>query len=400
MGKVKKSILFVIDSLHCAGAEKSLITLLSLIDYTRFDVSLQLIGYGGALEKLIPKEVKLLKSFSYMQFTELSFKKGIDWALKNHKFSYVWARMKYSWAIRKKQCFNPEKARIWWQSNAKVIEENPIEYDYAISYAQGVPTFYVVDKVKAKKKFAWVNVSYRLQGEDRTFQRRYYEQYKKIVTVSQSAREVFLETFPEFKKKIEVIYDINSSSFITQMANLEGGYNDKFNGIRILTIGRLAHQKGYEMAIESCKQLKERGVNFRWYALGIGPLKEKIQSYIKQNHLEDTFILLGVDPNPYPYIKQCDIYVQTSRYEGFGLAIAEARMLNKPVVTTNFDAVYNQMVQEKNGLVVDMNAEAITEGIIRMIEDHKLKQEIMDYLMTEKKGNEEEIEKFYTLLNA
>ena len=397
---MRESILFVIDSLNCAGAEKSLITLLSLLDYERFDVSLQLIGYGGALESLIPNEVHLLPPIPYTKFAKLSVKEGILWAIKNHKLSYLWTRLKYSWAIRKKKCSNAEKARIWWQNHLKIIEKNPNEYDYAISYAQGVPTFYVADKVKAKQKFAWVNVSYRLQGKERVFQRSYYEQYKNIVAVSQSAKEVFLEVFPEFKKKVEIIYDINAPQFITKMADLEGGYKDEFNGLRILTVGRLAHQKGYEIALESCKQLKEQGIKFRWYALGIGPLKEKIEAYIKRNHLEDTFFLLGVDPNPYPYIKGCDIYVQTSRYEGFGLAIAEARMLNKPVVTTCFDAVYNQMIQEKNGLVVDMNAEAVTEGILRMIEDTRLKQDIISYLMTEKKGNEEEIEKFYTLLNG
>ena len=91
--------------------------------------------------------------------------------------------------------------------------------------------------------------------------------------------------------------------------------------------------------------------------------------------------------------------MQTSRFEGFGIAIAEARMLNKPIVTTRFDAVFNQMIDGKNGLVVDMNAEAVAGGILRIIEDKKLTNRIVQYLKSEKKGNIEELDKFYNLIN-
>ncbi|WP_249308760.1 glycosyltransferase [Lederbergia citrea] len=107
---------------------------------------------------------------------------------------------------------------------------------------------------------------------------------------------------------------------------------------------------------------------------------------------------MGIKANPYPFIKNSDIYVQTSRFEGFGLAIAEARMLNIPVVATRFDAVYNQMVEGKNGLVVDMEAGAVCEGILQLINDVELRDEIIEYLHAEKKGNVEEINKFYQLI--
>lgn len=197
---------------------------------------------------------------------------------------------------------------------------------------------------------------------------------------------------------MKVIYDINNPRLIIDMAYLGNGYEDQFNGVRILTIGRLAYQKGYDFALEACKKLKDKNINFRWYALGKGPLQKEIEDYINQNGLSEHFVLLGVKSNPYPYIKQADIYVQPSRFEGFGIAIAEARMLDIPVVTTRFDAVYNQMVHGKNGLIVDMNAEAITDGILQLLEDSSLKDEITKYLKAEKKGNIEEIDKVYELL--
>ncbi len=393
----KKKIIFSIDSLHCAGAEKSLTTLLSLIDYSKYEVDLMMFGHGGVLEELVPKEVNILEPLKYTQFTEKSLKESIIYTLKKGTYKMLKSRIEFSFAIRNKQYTNAQKARILWQKTSKVIESNPKKYDIAISYAQGLPTFYVADKINADRKFAWVNVSYRLKKEDREFQSKYYDKYEKIVAVSHSAKDVFLETFPKYKDKVEIIYDINDFNLISKMANLENGY-DNFDGVRLLTIGRLANQKGYDMALEACKILKDKGIKFKWYALGKGPLKDDIEKYIKENDLQDYFKLLGVKANPYPYINGADIYVQTSRFEGFGLAIAEARMLNTPVVTTEFDAVYNQMVQGKNGLVVKMDSESIANGILELINDEVLRNSIVEYLKTEKKGNVEELDKFYKLI--
>ena len=394
----KESILFVIDSLHCAGAEKSLTTLLSLLNYSKYDVDLQLFGYGGALEELVPKEVNILKPMEYIKFSSLSTKNAVIKSLKNMNFKMLSSRLKFSLAIRKDNYSNAQKARVYWKKVSNVIEKNNKEYDIAISYAQGVPTFYVAEKVCAKKKLAWVNVSYKLEDEDRIFQEQFYDKYNKIVAVSDSAKNIFLETFPKYTDKLEIIYDINDADFIKKMSVQGQSYNDNYTGLRILTIGRLANQKGYDMALEACKILKEKGIEFKWYSLGMGPLKEEIEKYINENNLENNFKLLGVKSNPYPFIRDCDIYVQTSRFEGFGIAIAEARMLNKPVVTTRFDAVYNQMKDRKNGLVVDMNSQGIVNGILELINNKKLTNEIISYLKTEKKGNTEELEKFYKLI--
>ncbi|MGG4167733.1 glycosyltransferase [Rossellomorea vietnamensis] len=395
---MKKSLLFVIDSLDCAGAEKSLVTLLSLIDYSRFTVDLMLFSHGCILEKLVPEQVNILKPLNYSTFAIKPINQSFKESISKMDFKMFTSRMKYSTAIRLKKYRNSQKARVYWQSVSSVIENNAKTYDIAISYAQGVPTFYVAEKVNANKKLAWVNVSYRLTGKDKVFQKKYYDQYDKIVGVSESTKEIFLETFPEYRSKMEVIYDINNPQFISDMADIGDGYEDNFDGVRILTIGRLARQKGYDIALEACKKLKEKGIDFKWYVLGKGPLKKEIRQYVVTHDLTDHFILLGVKANPYPYIKKSDIYVQTSKFEGFGLAIAEARMLNVPVVTTKFDAVYNQMVQNKNGLVVNMDSESVADGIINLINNHNLRNEITEYLKLEKKGNVEEIEKFYNLV--
>lgn len=394
-----KKILFVIDSLACAGAEKSLITLLSLIDYSKYEVDLQLFSYGGELENLLPKDVKLLEPFNYTNFTALSLKKAIQDGIFRLKLRYLFSRLKFSFILRKGKYDNRAKARLFWEINKNCIEESEKEYDIAIAYAQGVPTFYVADRVRAKRKFAWVNVSYQLEGIEKEYQREKYKKFNKIVLVSDSVKDIFEEVYPEFREKFEVIYDINNPKIMEDMSKIGDKLPNK-DEIKLLTIGRLANQKGYDIALEVCKILKDRGIKFKWYALGKGPLKEELEQKIDELELKEYFILLGVTSNPYGYIKSADIYVQTSRFEGFGLAIAEARILNVPVVTTEFDAVYNQMVQRKNGIVTQMNAQSVADGIMELIENKELKNSIIEYLKNEKKGNLEEYKKFEKLIEG
>ena len=166
-----------------------------------------------------------------------------------------------------------------------------------------------------------------------------------------------------------------------------------------MTAGRLNKpQKGYDLALEAAKILRNRGVQFRWYAIGDGPYRGEMERFIAENQLQEHFILLGFTANPYSYMRQCDIYVQTSRHEGFGLTIAEARILNRPVVCTNFEACTMQMIDGKNGLITSFDPNDIADAIERLMKDKQLYTDIQKYLKTEKKGNVEEIENFYQLI--
>lgn len=399
---MKKRILFVIDSLICAGAEKSLTTLLSLIDYSKYDVDLQLFKYGGEFEKYLNENVNLLPPFQYTTFIEKPVSKQLLGLIHIKNIRMFLMRVLYSILLRINQNLNNIMiARIYWQTIGNCIEKSSVKYDYAIAYAQGVPTFYVIDKIHAKKKFGWVNVSYKLNGKEKEFQSKYYQKLDRIITVSDSAFNAFSEVFPTLKKNMTTIWDITDYNFIFNMSQKGKSYTDGYTGKRILTVARLnKHQKGYDIALKACKILKEKRIDFRWYAIGKGPYKEEMEEYIKDNGLEKHFILLGTTPNPYPFFKDAYLYVQTSRHEGFGLTIAEARLLNIPVVTTEFDAVYNQMVQGKNGIVTQQDPQMVAEAIEKLLNDSNLYQSIKYYLEKEKKGNTEEINKFYDLLDA
>lgn len=394
---MKKHLLFVIESLACAGAEKSLISLLSTLDYTKYEVDLQLFSSGGEFEPYVPPEVNILPSLNYTKFAE----KSILNQLLTFDVKKIFARWRYSFAIHLHKTSHADNARLYWRYVSRYLSANKKKYDVAVAYAQGVPTFYVAEKINAEKKLCWVNVGYELTGINRHFQERFYSVMNHIVTVSVSSYTTFKKVYPQFADKMIVIWDMLDGNLIKRMSLKKTEINIDNNHPCLLTIARLnKFQKGYDISLEACKILKERGIDFKWYAIGRGPYQTEMEAFITENDLQKHFILLGTTPNPYPVIKDCTIYVQTSRHEGYGLSIAEARILNKPVVTTEFDAVYSQMVQGRNGLVVKQEPVAVADAVERLLTDHELYDSIVEYLKQEKKGNTDEIRKFYKLIET
>lgn len=391
----KKRILFVIDSLGVGGAEKSLVTLLNLLDYSRYEVDLQLFAYGGIFEQFLPKDVNLLPALDYSVFLASPLWRQIL------SPKILCARLLYSIRIRKSGLLHADKACLYWQTIGSCIKQMTKYYDVAIAYAQGIPTFYTIDKIKARKKCVWVNVDYRLQGKTKEYQRQFYDKADTIVPVSDSAYNVFATlVYPEFREKMKIMWDINDGRMIQRMSELPSDKPIKKDVPVIMTAGRLNKpQKGYDLALAAAKILCDRGVKFRWYAIGDGPYRGEMERFIVDNQLQEHFILLGFTANPYSYMRQCDIYVQTSRHEGFGLTIAEARILNRPVVCTNFEACAMQMIDGKNGLITSFEPNDIADAIERLMNDKELYSDIQNYLKTEKKGNVEEIERFYQMID-
>ena len=392
---MKKNILFVIDSLSSGGAEKSLVSLLTLFDYSKYSVDLLMFSQKGLYLPLLPEQVNILEVPKYLQ--EQS--KSIKYLINNGKLKELYLRGRTSLDIRNPYLNNKlHGAQITWKWTSKGIENIEKIYDVAIAYSQGMPTYYVAEKVKSKKKLCWINIDYKVAKYNKNYDIEYYNQFNNIVAVSDSCKDVLVNELPNLKSKVKVIYDIISPTLIKEMAEENGGYDDGYDGMRILTIGRLVYQKGYEYAIEACYKLKQSGLDFKWYAIGEGDLEEKLRQMVKELDIEDRFIFIGTHKNPYKYLKQSDIYVQPSRFEGFGLAIAEARLLQKPIVATNFTIVHNQIINEKNGLIVNMNSDDLYKGIKRIIQDKKLRENICINLSKEDVGTEKEINKVYSLI--
>lgn len=396
---IKKKVLFVNESLTLAGGEKSLIALLTNLNPELYDIDLQLFKYGGELDIFIPDFVNILPASHYTNYVEKSWGQNVLDLFKGKDFSFFKSKLSYSIYLRKGDFNHPEKAQIYWETVGESIQISNKTYDVAIAYAQGVPTFYVMDKVKAKKKITWLNGKPNFSPKNKLFQRKYYERYDAIVPVSDITSNQLKEEFPDLENKLHVLNDIIDYKSILKMAGLKS-VEFKADVFKVLTVARLNYKsKRYDITLKACKILTDKGIKFHWYALGEGEYRQEMEKYIHENNLEQNFTLLGTTANPYPYFKAADLYVQTSEYESYGISIAEARLLNIPVVTTSFDTVFMQMIEGKNGLVTEMNAEAVANGIIRIMNDKELYNSIVEYLKQEPKENTETVKRFDAMIS-
>ena len=387
---MKKKILFVIPSLRSGGAEKSLITLLSLIDYKKYDVDLLCFRRDGLFYDKIPQQVNVIKGTEKYEMFDGEAKSAIMYFIKKGNFISAIDRLKYA-----EKTLTEEERWILLQKQLPKITK---EYDCAVGYLEGNASYFVSDRVKAKRKLCYVHNDFKKLGLNKEKNRELFEKCDKVVTVSQICLDSLNDVFPEFNEKFLIIENITSHKIINEYAK-EGEPYEKSTGCFILnTVGRLAEQKAIDLAVKAGAILKERGYRFRWYHIGIGELKEEIESLIKKLNLEEEFILLCEKSNPYPYIGQCDIYVQPSRYEGKSIAIDEAKCLCRPIVTTDFTTVADQITDGVNGLVCKMTETDIADKIESLLADEFLRKKLSENLSKEKTGNEEEIEKFYELL--
>ena len=154
----------------------------------------------------------------------------------------------------------------------------------------------------------------------------------------------------------------------------DAGFDDNFEGIRILSVGRLVAQKAYEVSIDAIKILKDRGIKLRYYILGEGNRREALEEYIEKLGLSDTVLLYGNRLNPYPYIRQSDIFLHASKYEGKSIAIQEARILGKPIIVSDCEGNREQIRDGIDGVVCDFAAEGIAEALSRLISDESFRE--------------------------
>lgn len=391
-----KSLLFVIDTLNFGGAEKSLVSLLNTIDYSKYTVDLLIFKRGGELEEFLPKEVKILDSPKYFKFIN-----GEKKYSKVEGIKFLLYRLRTSLNLRINKCRKVRKhnEQVVYFSLKKILKLNMKKYDTAIAYSQGMPTYFVGDLVEADKKLAWINIDYVKSNYDKEIDYKFYKKFDNIITVSKNTYESMKNMKYDYKNKLRIILDIVNPMVIEQLSNesMPKEFNKK--ELNILTVGRLDPIKRYDVAIQVAKKLKASGYNFKWYVIGEGNARENLEQIVKENNVEDCFILLGKRINPYIYMKNCNIYVQTSKAEGFGLSVIEAKILKRPIVCTNFQTAYEILNDEIDGLISNMDSDSIFKCIKRLIDDSKTLKHINLNLNNQAKYSSiREIYKLYELI--
>lgn len=394
-----KKILFVIDDMGSGGGEKSLSTLLQIIDKNEYSIDLLVFFPRGLFMKTIPPEVTIIDPGEDHKKFSLLLAKSVFAFLRSFKFNLIFARIMYAIIPLFSTKSRRTQSQLIWKYLKKCFTSFDKKYDAAIGYLEGNSNYFVADCVDAKTKIAYIHSDYRKLEMDAEIDSNFFGKVDYIVAVSEECKHALQETFPQHAEKVRVVENITSPKTLAKMADEKVEDFDKKSGEKILlTIGRIASPKGYDMAIDAAEILVKKGYNLKWFSIGKGELKNELEQKVKEKNLEETFIFLGEKANPYPYLANCDIYVQPSYFEGKSIAIDEAKCLAKPIVATKFTTVYDQLTDGETAVLAEMNAESIAEKIALLFDDENLAETLSENLKKMKHGNEEEIQKFYALL--
>lgn len=386
-----KKIAFIHESLVTGGAEKSLINLLHYIDYEKYDVTLWLRDDQG---ELLPQVDSRVKIRFWKEYLEQDYKQLLQRLLKK---GCVFSAMISS------VCRLLSKSYLQnWHLNYKffirsLLPADQTCYDVAISYHSLIrdDIMFLSYAIKAKKKIGWIHGKCRHDQDDPYFEpfSREYPKLDHIFCVSNDSRKLFLEKYPMLSEKTSVMYNLQNFDEIMTLANEK--VEESFAQLTLVTVGRLAPEKGQDMIPAIAEKLRSRGHRFVWYLVGDGPIRTSLEQEIVRRDMGDTVFLLGQKMNPYPYIKNCSLYVQPSYSEGFCVTTFEAKILCKSVVVTNVSGMSEQFSHDE-AVFCDPEVESLTDGIERAI----CKLESNDYCLRSVSAdfNQREIEKLYAVI--
>ena len=351
-----KSVLFLIPTLGGGGAEKVLVNLANNLDKEKYDVTVQTLFKGGVHTEKLKEHVK------YITGKTKPFRGNVQ-LFKLFSPSFLYRRI-----VKKR-------------------------YDIVVAYLEGVVCRIITGcPYKDSKKLAWIHsaqktektakYSFRSIQEMQTL----YNRFDKIVCVAQTVKEDF-EKLVRPQKECIVLYNVNETSLIVQQAKLPLNPDEYIHEVCLVSVGRLTQQKAFDRLIRLHKRLLDSGINNRLQILGEGHLRRELERQIENLSVKDSVSLLGFQSNPYPYVKNADLFVCSSISEGFSTAVTEALVVGTPVVSTDVSGAHELLGKNNEyGIVVGQDEEALFAAVKRLLTEDGLLAQYK--AQAEKRGQE------------
>ncbi|WP_377864784.1 glycosyltransferase [Bacillus sp. R86525] len=397
---MKKKILFMIINMNIGGTEKALLNMVAEIPKEKYEVTILMSEKKGDFLNSIPKEVHIeyVKGYKEMQYIlNKPTRLVIADFIKQRKIVkalqlavlYIISKIMKERSVIFKYCLQ----------NYEGTYKN---YDIAIAYAGPMDfiSYFVANKVEARRKIQWIHFDIEKIYFNKHFVNKVYKKFQHVFVVSDLGKMKLTQAVPELINKTETFLNIISPEMICKMANEGIGFTDDFEGVRILTVGRLSIEKGQDLTISVLAKLKEAGFNVRWYCIGDGKERGMYEKLVENYDVQGDYIFLGAVSNPYPFMKQCDLYVQPSRYEGYCITLAEARCFNNPIISTDFTGASEQIIHNHNGLIVQFDEQQMYDSIVQILSDKLLDERLRKNIEKEVVDTREELKKLYRIANS
>ena len=386
-----KKIAFFTNKFVAGGLEKSLLELIDVIDPEQYEITVFLPNREGEWTHLLEKKAHVV----VLEQEDFKF------LVKKHLKNFDLLNLLKTLIFRIKAIISSKNNYYeGLKYRTKSMTKHPEQFDVAIAY-QALDVNSVVNclhRTNSYKKILWVHQSFTIFNPKFN---NWYSDFDKVFCVSGHLKEETQTMFPKLISKTDIFYNIINPDLIKKLADKHPLELRTFEKqVVLVTVGRISKEKGQTVIPQVADILQKKGYSFIWYLVGEGPLEKELEDKIKQYGVSDNVVLCGRKDNPYPYIKNCDIYVQTSKTEGWGLTVSEAKILNKPIVTTDAGIMSEQIENGVTGIITaNDSAEEICNAIESLIINPDLKKSFIDALKKEDANdNKKEIEKLYSLM--
>ncbi len=386
-----QKILFTIGRLDNGGVAKSLLSLLSVIDKQQYDISLLVVGGDQGHFSEVPEGVKVYTDpiLSYVDAgvggLMALLKRGQLFLMLGSILRLVVSQLNRGWG------------GLLLSKLMPVITKE--EYDLIVDYNGQQMLYYMVDKLKGKKNVSFFHSDYKKWAYYQSVDKKYYPKVDAIFTISPLCVQSMKDIFPEVSHKVYLMENISNVSQIRQKADERIDFKRSHQYV-IVSVGHVSKVKGSDIALNVAEKLKETGVDFEWLFIGEVHNDYNYEEFINENHLSGHVKMLGPINNPYPYVKEADIFVQLSRFEGKSLSLDEAKILEKPIVVTNFSSVNDQFSNGVNASICQMDADDAYLKIRELLENEALRQKYITSLEKTVVDNSSEVEKIYNIIES
>ena len=356
-----KNILFVVDNLVMGGITKVLSNLLQNLDEKKYNIDLLVLHYYEDMCIQIPKNVKLIKGNEYFSYVDVSIKKILkEKDLKQFFNKVSLVMLLKSGKIEKKI----KKARD------KILKK---DYDTEIAFSDGFSHIFVANG-NTPNKIAWMHTDISIQNDSKRYYNLVRESLEKMnmsVCVSDRVRDVYKSYYDLDDDKIQTIHNIINDIEIKNKGNEKIDVEYSKDTVNLISVGRLEFQKNYTRFIKVHKKLIDDGYKINSYLIGDGLEYDKLSNLVKEKKIDNTFKFLGRKDNPFPYVKNADLFVLSSILEGLPTVLYESIILGTPCVST-LVAGAKEVLKDEYGLVVENSDEGLYNGLKRILDDKSL----------------------------
>ena len=362
---MKKKILFINPSLRQGGVEHSLITALKILDPEKYVITLFLYTDMTDLLSEVPDYVKVVLQPDRTRYFRKPF---CIWKMTQYKLYKALGREEKAEEARKSMYAYIHRRKVAYPAERLFAD---VRFDVVVSYSLHIGTE-MGTKISAGRRYVLMHSS------DPAYHREIIESvlgdYDKVVAVSDSVAEIYRENYRFLADRIMTLPNYVDASRIRELARAGAALPAAGDGTWVLaTCGRISHEKGFDLAVSAAALLKEYGVSFRWLFIGDGAEREQVEQLAREKKVVDEILITGFLENPFPYVNACDIYVQPSYEEAQPLAVLEAQILGKPIVSTETVGGKTILENGKKGVLTPLTAAGLADGIYALLTDDGLR---------------------------